>query len=790
MRLERIDVRFYKSFNFDYEHKWHKTTEPAPWEEVSEGWFPFVKLKIDPKVTAIVGANESGKSQLLGAVKHALTGKNINESDFCRYSALYSVESGRVRAPEFGASFVTETNEDLESLGALLPGALVGQRFSLYFPGKQPAFLLASGSVERVSPSEEELALLLRGLPRLFTLDTTLGMPDSMSIAELAGHAPGPLSSRRKRASVVNLLSAGTWGSGAEFAAQFFPSWQSAMAEGESERELRRRNEFELGRKLLVDIARIDPNTFSRLQLAIDGEREGEIEGLVGAMNLAISENLNFQRWWSQDADFEIQVKARERELALVIKDRTKASYSFDERSQGLRYFLSYFVQLAAHRAQAPQQEVMLLDEPDAFLSSLGQHDLLRVLEDYVTPENGFQNQVIYVTHSPFLIDRNAGHRIRVLDKGAEDEGTRVVKDSTQNHYEPLRSALGAAVAETAFIGGANLFVEGMADQVMLSGLNSHLVRARDDADYLDLNEVTIVPSGSADSIPYMVYLARGRDEVKPPCVALLDGDKAGKDAAALLRKGMIKSHRVLSDDCIFEMDVWASTAHTKTASEVVIREIEDLVSLPIAIAAARKYAETIEGVSEASSARLTVELVRQALPLKKGSVWDALLSSYKTTFRGAHIEKVGFAREVVDALALHHKTHKIPDDTEHNFALLLIDLAARLRGAGELETGRRTERRLVGKIREFDRDNPHGIMKRRARALLREIDQVLDNTDNANHIRVELAAISRDHALDQELSQAVTNFSDFQERVRRLPHEERFSGQRLAGEGLRERAD
>ena len=139
------------------------------------------------------------------------------------------------------------------------------------------------------------------------------------------------------------------------------------------------------------------------------------------------------------------------------------------------------------------------------------------------------------------MINRNAAHRIRVLDKGSHNEGTRVVTDTSRNHYEPLRSSLGPFVAETAFIGGANLFVEGLADQVLLAGISSHL-RSLGTApsQTLNLNEVTIVPAGSASAIPYMVYLARGRDVVKPPCVVLLDGDKSGQDAAGQLRKNPV----------------------------------------------------------------------------------------------------------------------------------------------------------------------------------------------------------------------------------------------------------
>ena len=101
-----------------------------------------------------------------------------------------------------------------------------------------------------------------------------------------------------------------------------------------------------------------------------------------------------------------------------------------------------------------------------------------------------------------------------------------------RNHYEPLRSSLGAAAAETAFLGGSNLIVEGPADQVLLAGANGVLLGAgRAPSKLLDLNDVTIVPAGGASNVPYVAYLARGRDELKPACVALLDGDQAGQDA-------------------------------------------------------------------------------------------------------------------------------------------------------------------------------------------------------------------------------------------------------------------
>ena len=194
------------------------------------------------------------------------------------------------------------------------------------------------------------------------------------------------------------------------------------------------------------------------------------------------------------------------------------------------------------------------MDEPDAFLSSQGQQDLLRILEAFALPDDrSRRDQVVYVTHSPFLINRNAGDRIRVLDKGVTDEGTRVVKDIARNHYEPLRSSLGAFVGETSFIGGSNLFVEGLADQILLAGVSSHLLAiGAPKMDTLDLNTTTIVPAGSASSVSYLVYLARGRDVIRPACVVLLDSDKEGDAAAKALarggprRKGLVPSEFVL----------------------------------------------------------------------------------------------------------------------------------------------------------------------------------------------------------------------------------------------------
>lgn len=396
MRFVRIDVRFFRSFNYDFELKGREDSNARPWEDRDPAWYPFVRVPIERDITAVVGANEAGKSQLLVAIKAALTGSPIDRSDFCRYSELYSVKAGEIRLPEFGGTFALD---DDETTGvAILDGV---REFTLYRPGDEAPFLVIGD--ERVPIKSEDLAKLQARLPSFYELKTDLALPISVSIGQLAGKPASPLQDRNKRTGLLGLLFGFPEGTDAAAVGKaVLPALSQGTGKTSSEAEKKRLAEYELARTLLVDIAKVDQSTFVDLEDAIAGEREGQVAAIVGGINAAIRENLNIQRWWTQDRDFDLLVEAREQEIAFTIQDRTASKYSFGERSQGLRFFLSYFVQLTAHRLNNPIADILLLDEPDAFLSSVGQQDLLRVLHEYALPENGGpNNQVVYVTHSP-----------------------------------------------------------------------------------------------------------------------------------------------------------------------------------------------------------------------------------------------------------------------------------------------------------------------------------------------------------------------------------------------------
>lgn len=776
MRIDTIWIRFYKSFNIDYELKATPGAKPVPWQLMSNSWMPHVSIPIEPDITAVVGANESGKSHLLDAIKIVLSGDGLLQRDFCRSSSLFSVEQGSRLFPEVGATFIVDAAE--ASLIKEQGIATVRNGKLLFLRPEPNAAVVVDKDGKRVTLTEQQAQALQSLMPHPHELNTDTALPDSISIAALAGN-DGLRTGRRNRFALLSLLDTVATAEDLNRNAANVVALAAGTDPNASKAQ-------RLGVDLLTKIARIEQSSFRELQNAISEEREGLVNGLIQEMNNSIARHLNISRWWSQDPDFQLRVSPREHELVFTIHDRTGTDYSFSERSRGLRYFLSYYVQLLSHSRPETTPEILLMDEPDAYLSASGQQDLLRVLEYHARPDDAErEDQVVYVTHSPFLINRNAGHRVRVVDKGSRDEGTRLVKDATRNHYEPLRTSLGAFVAETAFIGGDNLFVEGIADQVLLAGMNVRLLRAGTaPSQCLDLNRVTIVPGGA--NIPYMLYLARGRDQIKPACVVLLDGDDAGDTARKQIRRGGARGKPTVADDLIVMISEWAATETSlEVAPGVTVREPEDLVPAVVATAVARRYAKTFLGHNDQKVKAVTEKDLTGRIADHDGSLWDALAAAFESRF-ATQISKAGFAKELLAYLAESEGESRpagVPA-LDSNFTSLLERLSDTLSVARERESSDRRDQRLDRIIENFCADYPSGCIRDRAATTLKRIDAGLDDSATGDIIRATTARMRRDFKLTTDPLKNVDDYPGFLQALRNLRHLERLTHQGVVGKG------
>jgi hypothetical protein len=612
-------------------------------------------------------------------------------------------------------------------------------------------------------------------LPQWFEIDATVALPQSVPIKYLAeGERSLRTSPRKTRLGLVNtILENGlSWFASAEGVTAATPALMSAFSAANTQNK-EHDKQLALADDLLLKVAGINRTAFQELLGAVDEGRDGFANGIVERINRGLAGALNFPRWWSQDQHFQLLVTLRDQDLVFTIRDRTGTEYSADERSGGLKYFLSYFVQYLAHEPPVSgAREVLLMDEPDAYLSSTGQQDLLRIFEDIADPQDPARPacQVVYVTHSPFLIDKNHGERIRVLEKGEGDEGTRVVRNAARNHYEPLRSAFGGFVAETTFISNCNLMLEGMSDQVMLAGMSARLRRQKTaSSDSLDLNTVTLVPAGSAPHIPYLVYLARGRDVDRPAVIVMLDSDTSGDLAAKALKKGP-NGKPVIDPKFILQLGDLPTGDLTSNLPGGVVA-IEDLVPLPIGIAAVKHYADDFLDPSEAAKLR--------GLKTKDvgfdgcSGTHDALEKAAEAKLEGFHLDKVGFARSVLDTVRLDDTLGDAVAIMDANFRVLFRELGRRQRQAMREITTEKTSAKVKRIRRSFLLDHPTNAIREQATLILEEIEAALDNSVDAEALKAQIRTVQRDFELDENPTDPIDDFGAFRDALEALVYRE-----------------
>ncbi len=124
----------------------------------------------------------------------------------------------------------------------------------------------------------------------------------------------------------------------------------------------------------------------------------------------------NFQDFWQQSIgrnnkihiQFEMDhynssygTKAGKPYLEFWIKDEGERLYP-KQRSRGVRWFLSFYLELKASASIENKKLVLLVDEPGVSLHARAQEDVLKVFEDI-----NDKIQIIYTTHSPHLVEIN-----------------------------------------------------------------------------------------------------------------------------------------------------------------------------------------------------------------------------------------------------------------------------------------------------------------------------------------------------------------------------------------------
>ena len=187
--------------------------------------------------------------------------------------------------------------------------------------------------------------------------------------------------------------------------------------------------------------------------------------------------------FWSQNKDLRVNIQMStanpDEEPPLnaghifnvrIYNSRNSVTVPFDERSRGFVWFFSFFAYFGNLPITETSDVILLLDEPGVSLHAKAQNDFLKFIESKLAPER----QVIYTTHSPFLIDPKRLDRVRTVED-ADGVGTVVsaeVLGTDADTVFPLQAALGYELAQTLFLGPNTLLVEGPSDLIYLQLLS------------------------------------------------------------------------------------------------------------------------------------------------------------------------------------------------------------------------------------------------------------------------------------------------------------------------------
>jgi hypothetical protein len=234
-----------------------------------------------------------------------------------------------------------------------------------------------------------------------------------------------------------------------------------------------------------------------------------------------------FQELWKQkQVDFDIDIDGPT--LNMFVKDVGFAMpVRLDRRSTGFRWYVSFAWRFTHASAGEFKNVVLLLEEPGIHLHPAGQRDLVQFFE-----ELGQNNQVIYTTHLPYMIDTGTPERVRIVE--IRDHHTKIIRGIVSPSRQPMmviEAALGLSPSMSDLLGHRiTMIVEGTDDFVILNKLSG------------------VFLASGVMGLPEDLYLWPAQGASKSPMYAgflighgwrggaLLDSDEEGRKAAKKIK--------------------------------------------------------------------------------------------------------------------------------------------------------------------------------------------------------------------------------------------------------------
>lgn len=266
---------------------------------------------------------------------------------------------------------------------------------------------------------------------------------------------------------------------------------------------------YKAARNLLI-IAGVDAQFFTQQNNRILKQK---IETLNGELTV------DFQDYWHQNVGKKSKIRIQfdlehydtsnpEKKgkpyLEFWIKDEHERLYP-KQRSRGVRWFLSFYLELKATAIYGSTKRILLIDEPGLSLHARAQEDVLRVFEDIRD-----RLMVIYTTHSPHLVDISRMHRILAVQRAIEtdeDSETKIfdvhsLSRASADTLSPVYSLMGAHISDQQILQKkSNVIVEDTSAYYFMTAFFSLLEVAK---------QVSFIPASGPAGITALANILTG----------------------------------------------------------------------------------------------------------------------------------------------------------------------------------------------------------------------------------------------------------------------------------------
>ena len=302
-------------------------------------------------------------------------------------------------------------------------------------------------------------------------------------------------------------------------------------------------------------------------EIAAVAEKKRERSILLQSAGTTLTDK--FKEWWKQ-GDYRFRFEADGNHFRIwVADDRRPAEVELEGRSTGLQWFLSFYLVFLVESGGDGEHEnaILLLDEPGLSLHPLAQYDLSKFFDNLAVT-----NQLIYTTHSPFLVHADRLDRARkvYVDESGTTKATADLRKGAE--LQPgaayaVHSALGLSVAESLMLGCQPVIVEGSSDQHYLTAIKTLLVAS---GNLQPKREIIFPPAGGTKNAKMVASILTGRDDALP--FMIVDGDPMGKKLAKEIGSSLYQD----AADRLIVIDDYTGLEGS---------EIEDMIPLDIIIA-------------------------------------------------------------------------------------------------------------------------------------------------------------------------------------------------------------